>query len=96
MADQRLFHHFAAGGVFEIVGAEFVVVDLNILIVNARTMEMGDGLSFQLVQPIQRHRHVALRTGAEILLQRTLHVIPGIKPCLIKAVQVKLEAFGFH
>ncbi|MOA52775.1 hypothetical protein D3C78_1761280 [compost metagenome] len=63
VTDQRLFHHFAAGGIFQPGGVKLVVVDRNILLVNAGAVEVGDRLTFQFINTIQRHRYVALCTG---------------------------------
>ena len=52
MADQRLLHDFAAGGALQVIGAELIVIDLDILIVDAGAVEMGDGLTFQLMQTV--------------------------------------------
>jgi hypothetical protein len=43
MADQRLFHDFAAGGVLQVIGAELVVIDLDILIVDAGAVQWATG-----------------------------------------------------
>ena len=53
MADQRLFNHLAARRVFEVIGAEFIILHLDILIVDAGPVEVGDWLAFQLVQAIE-------------------------------------------
>ena len=85
MADQRLFHDFAAGGALQVVGAELIVIDLDILIVDAGAMEMGDRLAFQFIQPIQRDLDLALGAGAQIAGQRLFN------PCqLAKRVWLKL------
>ncbi len=52
MADQRLFHDLSARRVFEVVGAEFVALYLNILVVDAGAVEMGDGLPLQFMQTV--------------------------------------------
>ena len=53
MADQRLFDHLPARRVFEVISAEFVAVHLDILIVDAGTVEVGNGLPFEFIQTIQ-------------------------------------------
>ncbi|SAJ22102.1 Uncharacterised protein [Enterobacter cloacae] len=52
MADQRLADHFSARRVFQVVGAKFIAFHLNVLIVDAGAVEMGNGLSFQLMQTV--------------------------------------------
>ena len=52
MADQRFVDHFSARRVFQIVGAKFVALHINVLIVDAGAVEMGDGLTFQLMQTV--------------------------------------------
>ena len=52
MADQRLFHDFAAGGALQIVGAELIVIDLDILIVDAGAVQVGNRLAFQFIKTI--------------------------------------------
>ena len=66
MADQRLFHDFAAGGALQVVGAELIVIDLDILIVDAGAVQVGNRLAFQFIQTVQRHLDLALRAGAQI------------------------------
>ena len=63
MADQRLFNHLAARRVFEVIGAEFIILHLDILIVDAGSIEVGDRLPFQFVQAIQRNADLTLSTG---------------------------------
>ena len=64
VTDQRLFHHFAAGTLFQPRGVKLIVVDLNVLIVDAGAVEVGDGLAFKLINPVERHRDLTLGTGA--------------------------------
>ena len=64
MADQRLFHNLPACRIFQVPGAELVVIHLDILIVDAGAVKMGDRLPFQFIQAIQRNGHVALGAGA--------------------------------
>ena len=54
MADQRLFDDFAAGRVLQVVGAELIVINLDILIVDAGAVQMSDRLPFQLIEAVQR------------------------------------------
>lgn len=53
MADQRLLDDFAACGILQIVGAELVVIDFNILIVDAGAVQMCDRLAFEFIETIQ-------------------------------------------
>ena len=93
MADQGLFDHFAASGVLQVIGAELVVIDFNILVVDAGAVQMGHRLAFELIEAIQRHLHFSLRTGAEIARQRRLDRLPVSKARLVKAVEIELKAF---
>ncbi|VAU69398.1 Uncharacterised protein [Klebsiella pneumoniae] len=52
MANQRLVDHFSARRVFQVVAAKFIAFHLNVLIVDAGAVEMGDGLTFQLMQTV--------------------------------------------
>lgn len=54
MADQRLFDDFAAGRVLQVVGAELIVINLDILIVDAGAMQMGDRLPSS-IESVQRN-----------------------------------------
>lgn len=65
MADQRLFHRFfTAYGIFQIVGAELVVIDDDILIVDTGAIEVGYRLPFLFVKTIERYADITLRAGA--------------------------------
>ncbi len=50
VADQRLLHDFAAGGALQVIGAELIVIDLDILIVDAGAVQAGNRLAFQFIQ----------------------------------------------
>ena len=64
MADQRLFDDFTAGRVLQVVGAELIVINLDILIVDAGAMQMSDRLPFKLIESVQRNLDLALGAGA--------------------------------
>ena len=96
MADQRLFDDFAAGRVLQVVGAELIVINLDILIVDAGAMQMGDRLPFKLIESVQRNLDLALGAGAEIAGQSGLNFLPVGEAGLVEAVQVQFKAFRFH
>ena len=96
MADQRLLHHLLTGRAVEIIGVKFVALNLDILIINAATVEVSNRLTFQLVNAVQRNGHLAFSAGAQVAFQRLLHRFPAIKTRLVEAVEVQLEAFGLH
>ncbi len=93
VADQRLFHDFAAGGALQVVGAELIVIDLDILIVDAGAVEVSNRLAFQFIQPIQRDLDLATGAGAQIAGQRLFNLLPAGETRLVKAVEIKLKAF---
>lgn len=93
MADQGLFDHFAGRGVLQVIGAELVIIDFNILVVDAGAVQMSDRLAFELIEAIQRYLHFSLRTGAEIARQRRLDRLPVGKARLVEAVEIELKAF---
>lgn len=43
-------HDFAAGGALQGIGAELIVIDLDILIVDAGAVQAGNRLAFQFIQ----------------------------------------------
>ena len=48
MADERLFYYFfSTGGILQIVSSEFIVIDSDILVINAGAIEMTYRLAFQ-------------------------------------------------
>ena len=53
VADKRLFHYFfTAGGILQIVSSEFIVIDSDILVINAGAIEMTYRLAFQFIKTI--------------------------------------------
>lgn len=96
VADQRLLHDFAAGGALQVIGAELIVIDLDILIVDAGAVQAGNRLAFQFIQAVERYLHLPLRAGAEIASQRLCNVLPAGETGLVKAVEIELKAFRLH
>lgn len=70
VADQRLLHDFAAGGALQVIGAELIVIDLDILIVDAGAVQAGNRLAFQFIQAVERYLHLpcaqALRSRVSV------------------------------
>lgn len=69
VADQRLLHDFA-GGALQVIGAELIVIDLDILIVDAGAVQAGNRLAFQFIQAVERYLHLpcaqALRSRVSV------------------------------
>lgn len=85
MADQRLFHRFfTANGIFQILCAELVVIDDDILIVDTGAVKVGYRLSFQFVKTVQRYADITLSTSAQIVFQRLAYRIPESKRVWLK------------
>ncbi|MNP74414.1 hypothetical protein D3C76_1712880 [compost metagenome] len=66
VADQRLFNDFFASGIVQVIGAEFVALNGDVLIVDAGAVEVGNWLAFQLIQTIKGYGHFPLCTCAQI------------------------------
>lgn len=70
VADQRLLHDFAAGGALQVIGAELIVIDLDILIVDAGAVQAGNRLAFQFIQAVERYLNLpcaqALRSRVSV------------------------------
>ena len=53
VANECFFHYFlAAGGILKIVSGEFIVIDSDILVINASAIEMTYRLAFQFIKTI--------------------------------------------
>lgn len=80
----------------QVIGAELIVIDLDILIVDAGAVQAGNRLAFQFIQAVERYLHLPLRAGAEIASQRLCNVLPAGETGLVKAVEIELKAFRLH
>ena len=95
VADQLLFHHLFTGGVQQAVGVELIIVDADILLIDAVAGQAGDRRAFQLLDAEQGDAHLALGAGGQIALQRAAHRFPIGERGLVEAVEIQLEAFRF-
>ncbi|MNH35173.1 hypothetical protein D3C79_958350 [compost metagenome] len=91
-----LFNLTGAGGVQQVIGVELVVIDTDVLMIDAFSVQPGDRAAFHLSEAEQGDADITLRTGGQIVLQRAAHGLPVGKWGLVKAVEIKLEAFGFN
>ena len=89
---QGLLHLLCLCRAAEPVGAEVIVVDLDVEIVDALPRQGGDG-GGGLMQVPQGHRHRRAGAGAEILLQQGPDRIDARAAGLVEGVEIELERF---